>query len=205
MKRFKEKEKEEKEAQKRIKEENLKQEALKRKMVCELIVYKILVYLPVDTKINVFSMCVFWTQALIFFSHGCLWYLPVVITGRYHPEYLCMTKWHQAKLVWCTYMHHTPHFPDLAMTVSIVYLYHQEYIITRVSNLRYPRRNTVYKVTWLPGYCTWEKCRKCIRTLLDLYVFRRGVVKRKRHQQQLRRWNGSRNHSWKTADMPYQI
>ena len=37
------------------------------------------------------------------------------------------------------------------------------------------------------------------------YVFRRGVVKHKRHQQQSRRWNGSRNHSWKTADMLYQM
>ena len=39
---------------------------------------------------------------------------------------------------------------------SNVHVRYQEYIITRVSNFQYPRRNTVYKVMWLPGYCTWE-------------------------------------------------
>ena len=37
----------------------------------------------------------------------------------------------------------------------------QEYIITRVSNLQYPRRNIVYKVTWLPVYCTWASGPDC--------------------------------------------
>ena len=42
-------------------------------------------------------------------------------------------------------------------SISELFLGHycQEYIITRVSNLQYPRRNIVYKVTWLPVYCTW--------------------------------------------------
>ena len=45
---------------------------------------------------------------------------------------------------------------------SNVHVRYQEYIITRVSNLQYPRRNTVYcKVTWLPVYCTWASGPDC--------------------------------------------
>ena len=44
---------------------------------------------------------------------------------------------------------------------SNVHVRYQEYIITRVSNFQYPRRNTVYKVTWLPVYCTWASVPDC--------------------------------------------
>ena len=30
-----------------------------------------------------------------------------------------------------------------------------------MSNFQYPRRNTVYKVTWLPVYCTWASGPDC--------------------------------------------